>query len=339
MKRKDFSKLKIAVQKEKNSYFEHEEFIAGTAPYLRGIQTSMYLQNPIENSLLVNLPSSKKCNTFLKEKISTGIKSFTFHFNLNIDNKAANNGISLNSIDDILLLFKDVDPSNLDITISSNNKIKTTLTFFLTGLKQLHILTEDLRLSILLNEENTAETIEDIFNFSSNYLPKLNSIIISSPTSNEITPEIELANLLSTSLLFIQNNILKGKSIESLASIISFNLKTDENHFQEIAKMRAARLLWAKMIQQFNPKDQQSLALKIHTSTNNTITILTAFLGGSQNLSANKTTQLYIEEETTMLKTVDPWAGSSEIEKMTFEIANSAWILFEKQHNAKKNTQ
>ena len=336
MKRKDFSKLKITVQKEKKNYFEHEEFIAGTAPYLRGIHSSMYLQNPIKNSLLVNLPSPKNCNAFLKEKISTGTKEFHFHFNLNIENKTVNNGISLNSIDDILLLFKDVDTSNLNITISANNKIKTTLNLFLKGLKQLHISTEDLTLNILLSEENTVATIEDVFNFSTNYLPKLNSIIILK--TNELTAEIELANLLSTSSLFIENNILKEKSIDSLASIISFNLNTDKNHFQEIAKMRAARLLWAKMIQQFNPKDQHSLALKIHSSTNNTIPVLTAFLGGSQSFSTNKTSQLYVEEETMILKTVDPWAGSNEIEKMTFEIANSAWFLYEKQRNTKKNT-
>ena len=331
MKRKDFSKLKIDVQKEKNNYFEHEEFIAGTTPFLRGIDSSMYLQTPIKNSTLVNLSSPEKCNAFIREKISAGSKIFTFHFNHNLENSVNTKGIELNSIEDIQQLFKDINLLDLNITISSNCKIKTTLILFLIGIKQINVSINDLAFNILLNEEDSAEIVEDIFSFSSNYLPKQNSIIISSTTPNELTPEIELANLLTTSYSYILNGVSKGDLIDSLATKISFNQKIGNNHFNEIAKMRAARLLWAKMIQQFNAKNQQTLALKTYTTTNNTIQVLTSFLGGAQALTSTKVNSLYIEEETNILKTVDPWAGSNYIEEKTLEIAKKTWTLFEKQ--------
>ena len=331
MKRKDFSKLKIDVQKEKNNYFEHEEFIAGTTPFLRGIDSSMYLQTPIKNSTLVNLSSPEKCNAFIREKISAGSKIFTFHFNHNLENSVNTKGIELNSIEDIQQLFKDINLLDLNITISSNCKIKTTLILFLIGIKQINVSINDLAFNILLNEEDSAEIVEDIFSFSSNYLPKQNSIIISSTTPNELTPEIELANLLTTSYSYILNGVSKGDLIDSLTTKISFNQKIGNNHFNEIAKMRAARLLWAKMIQQFNAKNQQTLALKTYTTTNNTIQVLTSFLGGAQALTSTKVNSLYIEEETNILKTVDPWAGSNYIEEKTLEIAKKTWTLFEKQ--------
>ncbi|MFD1293497.1 methylmalonyl-CoA mutase family protein [Lutibacter holmesii] len=327
MKRKDFSNLKLAVQKEKETYFDHEEFIAGTPPYLRGVQASMYLQNPIINSILIAAPSPEKCNAILKDNISKGEKSFTFNFNLNSEKKAENGGIILNSTEDIQQLFKNTNLQNLDITISSNGNTQTILSLLLKGLKELNIPYENLKISVLFAIGNNEESIDDIFSYSSSRIPKLNTIILSSNPSNTISSEVELANLLTTVAVFLKKNTSHKTSIDSLANIISFNLNTSKNHFEDIAKMRAARLLWAKTMQQFNPKNQQSSALKLFTNTTNIIDVLTAFLGGSQRLNSLKTSQLFIEEETNILKTVDPWAGSKIIEKRTLEIINNTWNL------------
>lgn len=207
MKRKDFSKLKIEVQKEKNNYFEHEDYIAGVAPFLRGIHTTMYLQNPLKRIDLTDFPIQKN-----------------------------------------------------------------------------------------------------------------------------ITPEIELADFLKESFYYIQNSIHKGTPIEDTVSSLFFQTAINDNHFCEIAKMRAARMLWAKMIKSFNPKNQDTLALKIQTIVNNTATTSTAIFGGCQSVTKEATYSIFFEEETGILKTVDPWAGSIYVEKRTEEIANLAWMLFKKEH-------
>lgn len=327
MKRKDFSKLKLDVQNKKNFYFEHEKFTAGVTPFLRGIHSSMYLQHPIENCIPIDFPSSEKCNTFLKEQISKGIKAFKFHFNT--DQKDNNNGIIATSANDFQHLFDDVNLLNLDITLSSNSDIIATITIFLEGMKLLDISTEDLNLSIQLNTDNsTKEPIKDVYSFLTKHLPKLKYIKISDSIKNKITTEFELANLLTTSNLYLQEGISKGELIDKLAPKISFNLNVSENHFDEISKIRAARLLWSKLIHEFKAKNQQSFALQLHTTTNNTIDTLSSFLGGAQSLTSKKVTTLYIEEETNILKTVDPWAGSSYIEKRTLEISKNAWQLF-----------
>lgn len=208
MKRKDFSKLTVEVQNKKNFYFEHENYIAGVSPYLRGIYTTMYLQQP------------------LKATISEEISS----------------------------------------------------------------------------PENT-------------------------------TPEIELSHFLTKSYRFIQNRIQENTPIDIAASQISFQTTIGENHFDEIAKMRAARVLWASMIILLSPKNQDSLALHIDTSIGNPADALTAVLGGCQSLTSKDKSFLFFEEETNILKTVDPWAGSFHLEKRTATIANNAWLLFSKENN------
>jgi len=208
MKRKDFSKLKIEVQREKELFFEHEDFIAGVAPFLRGIHSTMHLQTPLKTTLLIDSPI----------------------------------------------------------------------------------------------QENT-------------------------------TPEIELANFLAESFNYIQNCIQKNISVDNAVSELTFQTTISKNHFDEIAKMRAARMLWAKMIKSFNPKNQDSLAMKINATVNNTIDTSVAILGGCQSLASKEDSHLFFEEETGILKTVDPWAGSFYIEKKTEYIANEAWLLFKKETN------
>tara|TARA_R110001583_G_scaffold43034_2_gene136813 strand:+ start:3655 stop:4284 length:630 start_codon:yes stop_codon:yes gene_type:complete len=205
MKRKDFSKLKITVQKEKDSYFEHEDYIAGVAPNLRGIHSTMYFQKSLETKISIN--------TFSKE----------------------------------------------------------------------------------------------------------NS-----------TPEIELSTFLAESLNAIQKGIENNNTIDAIVLELSFETKIGKNHFDEIAKMRAARMLWAKLIKQFNPKNQCSFALKINATIDTSFNAFQAILGGCQRIVSNDKKNLIFVEETGILKTVDPWAGSTFIEKKTEEIATKSWLLFKK---------
>ena len=208
MKRKDFSKLKIHVQKEKNTYFKHEDFIAGVAPNLRGIYASMYFQTPL------------------------------------------------------------------------------------------------------------------IIEYKENLIPEENQ-----------TPEIELANFLAKSLNYIKNGIDNKKSIDNVISQLSFETTIGKNQFNEIAKMRAARILWAKMVKQFNPKNQESFALKINVQIHNSIDIFPVVLGGCQSIITDNTTNLNFVKETFIFKTIDPLAGSTFIEKRTEDIANNAWQIFVKKTN------
>jgi methylmalonyl-CoA mutase len=205
MKRKDFSKIKIEVKNEKDSYFEHEDYIAGIAPNLRGIHSTMYFQMPLESKMAIG--------------------SFS--------------------------------------------------------------------------KENT-------------------------------TPEIELSTFLVESLSFIQKGIEANITIDTIVSELSFETKIGKNHFDEIAKMRAARILWSKLIKQFNPKNQRSFALNINATIDTSFDAFQAILGGCQRITSTNTEHLFFEEEIGILKTIDPWAGSTYVEKRTGEIATKSWLLFKK---------
>lgn len=331
MKRKDFSNLKIETQKTKESTFEHEGFIAGTTPFLRGIHPTMYLQNPLKTSILINLSSPEQCNILIKEKITKGYENFTIHFNLSTSNlhiKNKTSSVKILTTKDIVTLFKEIDLPNLKITICANdNHIKQIIKLVSLGIKELHTTIDDLNLSIQLNNNLSTEIFEDIILYSYENIPKLKRFEIYSDSKNQL-PEIELANLLSTSYLFFQKWVSKNKSIDHVAPKISFNLKIENNSFIEISKARAARMLWAKMIHLFNPKNQQSYALQLKATVKNSLSVFPAIFGGYQEVTSFENSQLVALEETSITKTVDPWAGSNFIEKKTTDITNKAWTLF-----------
>jgi len=336
MKRKDFSTLSIQTQNEKISYFESEDFIAGTPPFLRGIDTTMYLQKPLKTQLLVNFSSPNKCNKFIKEKYIEGYKDIILDINTSSE---ITPGIVITSIDDMKLLLEGIPFNELSITLTTNNSILIVIGLFIAATNQLGIAQECLKLSVNYNTKNSIinnkfhqKSIESILVFSNNYLSNFNTISISAVQSaNNITTETELAYFLAESHEHITNCISKGILIDSIASKISFNCEIGEDQFLEISKMRAARLLWSKMMYQFNPKHQQSLSLQIHALQNfsNYHKVLSAILGGAQSVISTKSIPLLIDEETSITKTIDPWAGSTLIEKTTEEISLKAWILFE----------
>lgn len=335
MKRKDFSALSIQTQNEKISYFEHEDFIAGTAPFLRGIDATMFLKKPLITQLLVNFSSPEKSNTFIKEHISLGYKAIILDIKTFPE---ATSGILIESVDDMKLLLREIPLKELSITLTTKNAILTVLSLFIAATKQLGIEQESLTLSInynyknaIINTEFHQNIIESILKYSKKHLPNFNTISISATLpKNKKTVETELAYFLAETYENITNCISKGMTIDSIAPKISFNCSIEDNHFLEISKMRAARFLWAKMINQFNPKQQQSLALKIHAlqNFNNSHKVLSVFLGGAQSVISNINTVLLIENETAITKTVDSWAGSTFVEKTTIEISKNTWALF-----------
>jgi methylmalonyl-CoA mutase len=230
MKRKDFSKLTLEVQTEKEQNFEHEEFIAGAPPFLRGISTTMYLQNPIE--------------VFLE-----------------IENSA--------------------------IPLNSEKQIKEALS-------------------------NTSKI---------------------SLSTEETTPEIELPTLLIEASKVFKIGSKLGLSTDEIASKISFQLHSKNDTITKIATMRAARFLWANFIQQLNPKNQESLTLYINVnSKNNYQEIIAAILGGAQSITASSEIIDFIESETWITRTVDPFAGSTVLEQLTSAIILKSWDLFQQAH-------
>jgi methylmalonyl-CoA mutase len=334
MKRKDFSNLIIQTQHEKISYFEHEDFIAGTAPFLRGIEATQFLKKPLITQLLVNFSAPKKSNTFIKEHISAGYKAIILDINTS---PKATSGILIESVEDMKFLLEGISLNKLSITLTTKNAILTVLALFIAATKQLGIAQESLNLSINYNYKNALintkfhqNILESILKYSKKHLSNFNTISISAVQPNNKTVETELTYFLAEAYENITNCISKGMLIDTIAPKISFNCTIEDDHFLEISKMRAARLLWAKMMYQFNPKQQQSLALQIHALQNfsNYHKVLSAILGGAQSVISNKNTSLLIENETAITKTVDPWAGSTFVEKTTEEISKNTWILF-----------
>ena len=342
MKRKDFSDLEIEVQNDREVSFEHENYIAGNPPFLRGIDTTMYLQKPIKTQLLVNFSSPEKSNAFIKEHILKGYKAYVLDINT-VTSLEITSGISITSIDAMKTVLNEIPLKDLSITLSTNNSIITVFGLFIAATKQLGIPQEHLNLSLNLTPENSIidtdfhqNTIESILNYTTKNLPKFNTISIATQKADtEKTTETDFAYFLAATFENLTYCISKGMKINTIASKISYNYTIGEHHFSEISKMRAARMLWAKMILQFNPKQQQSLKLQIHSLNyfSDYNKVLTALLGGVQSVISTNIITQFIKQETYILKTVDPWAGSTSIEKITEEISHNTWLLFEEIQN------
>ena len=286
-------------------------------------------------------------------------------------------GVAIDSIEDMKILFDKIPLDKMSVSMTMNGAVLPIMAFFIVAAEEQGISPEALSGTIqndILKEFMVRNTyiypptpsmriISDIFEYSSKNMPKFNSISISGYHMQEAgaTCEIELAYTLADGLEYIRTGIAAGMDIDSFAPRLSFFWAIGMDHFTEIAKLRAARLLWAKMVKKFNPKNQKSLALRTHCQTsgwslteqdpfNNVartcIEAAAAAFGGTQSLHTNaldeaialptdfsariaRNTQLYLQNETQITKTVDPWAGSEFIERKTEEIANKAWELIQ----------
>jgi methylmalonyl-CoA mutase len=388
MKRKDFSQLKIASQVEKETFVEHENYVAGIVPYLRGPYSTMFVRQPWTIRQYAGFSTAEESNAFYRRNLAAGQKGLSVAFDLathrgydsdheRVQGDVGKAGVAIDSVEDMKMLFDQIPLDQMSVSMTMNGAVLPILAFYIVAAKEQGVAEKLLEGTIqndILKEFMVRNTyiypptpsmkiIADIFEYTSKNMPKFNSISISGYHMQEAgaTPEIELAYTLADGLEYIKTGIAAGMDIDSFAPRLSFFWAIGMDHFGEIAKMRAARMLWAKMVKQFNPKNPKSLILRTHCQTsgwslteqdpfNNVartaIEAMAAAFGGTQSLHTNaldeaialptdfsariaRNTQIYIQEETKITKTVDPWAGSDLVEKRTEEMVSKAWELLQ----------
>ena len=376
------------VQKNKYKKFKHQNFVAGFPPYLRGPYSTMYVRRPWTIRQYAGFSTAEDSNAFYRRNLEAGQKGLSVAFDLathrgydsdhkRVEGDVGKAGVAIDSVEDMKILFDQIPLDKMSVSMTMNGAVLPIMAFFIVAAEEQGISTEALSGTIqndILKEFMVRNTyiypptpsmriISDIFEYSSKNMPKFNSISISGYHMQEAgaTCEIELAYTLADGLEYIRTGIAAGMDIDSFAPRLSFFWAIGMDHFTEIAKLRAARLLWAKLVNKFNPKNQKSLALRTHCQTsgwslteqdpfNNVartcIEAAAAAFGGTQSLHTNaldeaialptdfsariaRNTQIYLQKETQITKTVDPWAGSEFIEKKTEEIANKAWELIQ----------
>jgi methylmalonyl-CoA mutase len=365
MKRKDFSQLGIDTKNSKDICFDHENYVAGIVPHLRGPYSTMYVRRPWTIRQYAGFSTAEESNAFYRRNIAAGQKGLSVAFDL-----ATHRGYDSDHERQIPL-------DKMSVSMTMNGAVLPILAFYIVAAKEQGV-DEKLLSGTIQNDilkefmvRNTyiyppgpsMKIIADIFDYTSKNMPKFNSISISGYHMQEAgaTPEIELAYTLADGLEYIKTGIDAGMDIDTFAPRLSFFWAIGMDHFSEIAKLRAARMLWAKIVKQFNPKNPKSLALRTHCQTsgwslteqdpfNNVartvIEAMAAALGGTQSLHTNaldeaialptdfsariaRNTQIFIQEETKITHTVDPWAGSTFVEMKTEAIANKAWELLQ----------
>ncbi|MCB0460500.1 MAG: methylmalonyl-CoA mutase [Flavobacteriaceae bacterium] len=392
MPRKDIQHIQLKTQDSKRKTFEHEDFVAGIAPNLRGPYSTMYVRQPWTIRQYAGFSTAEESNAFYRRNLAAGQKGLSVAFDLathrgydsdheRVQGDVGKAGVAIDSVEDMKILFDQIPLDQMSVSMTMNGAVLPILAFYIIAAEEQGVSSEKLSGTIqndILKEFMVRNTyiypptpsmkiIADIFKYTSKNMPKFNSISISGYHMQEAgaTPEIELAYTLADGLEYIRTGIEAGMDIDSFAPRLSFFWAIGMDHFQEIAKMRAGRMLWAKMVKQFNPKNAKSLALRTHCQTsgwsltaqdpfNNVartaIEAMAAAFGGTQSLHTNaldeaialptdfsariaRNTQLYIQQETHITKTVDPWAGSYYVEKLTNDIANKAWELIQEVEN------
>ncbi len=389
MKRKDLQHLTFTSENaEISESLKHENFVAGIAPYLRGPYSTMYVRRPWTIRQYAGFSTAEDSNAFYRRNLAAGQKGLSVAFDLathrgydsdhkRVEGDVGKAGVAIDSVEDMKILFDQIPLDKMSVSMTMNGAVLPIMAFYIVAAEEQGISPEALSGTIqndILKEFMVRNTyiypptpsmkiISDIFEFASEKMPKYNSISISGYHMQEAgaTCEIELAYTLADGLEYIRTGIKAGMDIDTFAPRLSFFWAIGMDHFTEIAKLRAARMLWAKMVKEFNPKNQKSLALRTHCQTsgwslteqdpfNNVartcIEAMAAALGGTQSLHTNaldeaialptdfsariaRNTQIYLQKETYITKTVDPWAGSHFIEKRTEDIANKAWELIQ----------
>ncbi|MBT6650437.1 MAG: methylmalonyl-CoA mutase, partial [Flavobacteriales bacterium] len=376
--------IKNSYTKEDISETEHLNFVAGIAPNLRGPYSTMYVMRPWTIRQYAGFSTAEKSNEFYRKNLAAGQKGLSVAFDLathrgydsdheRVVGDVGMAGVAIDSVEDMKILFDRIPLDKMSVSMTMNGAVLPILAFYivaaeeqgvslgqLSGTIQNDILKEFMvRNTYIYPPKQSMRIISDIFEYTSKNMPKFNSISISGYHMQEAgaTADIELAYTLADGLEYIKTGIAAGMDIDSFAPRISFFWGIGMNHFMEIAKMRAARMLWAKMVAEFKPKNPKSLALRTHCQTSgwslieqdpfNNITrtcveAMAAAMGGTQSLHTNaldeaialptdfsakiaRDTQIYLQKETGITATVDPWGGSYYVEKLTEEISQKAW--------------
>ena len=380
--------LKSLQNKEIAPSFKHEDYVAGIAPFLRGPYSTMFVRRPWTIRQYAGFSTAEESNAFYRRNLAAGQKGLSVAFDLathrgydsdheRVQGDVGKAGVAIDSVEDMKILFDQIPLDQMSVSMTMNGAVLPILAFYIVAAEEQGVLPSQLSGTIqndILKEFMVRNTyiyppspsmgiIADIFEYTSKNMPKFNSISISGYHMQEAgaTAEIELAYTLADGLEYLRKGLEAGMDIDSFAPRLSFFWAIGMDHFREIAKMRAARMLWAKIVQQFHPKNEKSLALRTHCQTsgwslteqdpfNNvartTIEAMAAAFGGTQSLHTNaldeaialptdfsariaRNTQIYLQDETKITKTVDPWAGSFHVEKLTEDIANAAWKLIE----------
>jgi methylmalonyl-CoA mutase len=380
--------VKANYTKEDISNLEHLNFVAGIAPNLRGPYSTMYVRRPWTIRQYAGFSTAEESNAFYRRNLAAGQKGLSVAFDLathrgydsgheRVVGDVGKAGVAIDSVEDMKVLFDQIPLDKMSVSMTMNGAVLPIMAFYivaaeeqgvkpaqLAGTIQNDILKEFMvRNTYIYPPTPSMKIISDIFEYTSQNMPRFNSISISGYHMQEAgaTCDIELAYTLADGLEYIRKGLAAGMDIDTFAPRLSFFWAIGMNHFMEIAKMRAARMLWAKLVSQFNPKNPKSLALRTHSQTsgwslteqdpfNNVartcIEAAAAAFGGTQSLHTNaldeaialptdfsariaRNTQIYLQEETKITKTVDPWAGSYYVESLTHEIAQKAWKLIE----------
>ena len=366
----------------------HLDFGAGFSPYLRGPYTTMYVRKPWTIRQYAGFSTAQESNAFYRRNLAAGQKGLSIAFDLpthrgydsdheRVVGDVGKAGVAIDTVEDMKVLFDQIPLQEMSVSMTMNGAVLPIMAFYIVAAEEQGVAPEQLSGTIqndILKEFMVRNTyiyppspsmkiIAAIFEYTSKKMPKFNSISISGYHMQEAgaTADIELAYTLADGLEYIRTGLSTGMKIDEFAPRLSFFWAIGMNHFMEIAKMRAGRMLWAKLIKKFNPTDEKSLALRTHCQTsgwslteqdpfNNVartcIEAAAAAFGGTQSLHTNaldeaialptdfsariaRNTQLYLQEETKITKTVDPWAGSYYVESLTNEIAENAWKLIE----------
>lgn len=380
--------VKSAYSKDDIKDLEHLNFVAGIAPNLRGPYSTMYVRRPWTIRQYAGFSTAEDSNAFYRRNLAAGQKGLSVAFDLathrgydsdheRVVGDVGKAGVAIDSVEDMKILFDQIPLDKMSVSMTMNGAVLPIMAFYIVAAEEQGVSPEQLAGTIqndILKEFMVRNTyiypptpsmkiISDIFEYTSKYMPKFNSISISGYHMQEAgaTCDIELAYTLADGLEYIRKGLEAGMDIDTFAPRLSFFWAIGMNHFMEIAKMRAARMLWAKLVKQFNPKNPKSLALRTHSQTsgwslteqdpfNNvartTIEAAAAAFGGTQSLHTNaldeaialptdfsariaRNTQIFLQEETGITKTVDPWAGSYYVEKLTHDIAQKAWSHIE----------
>ncbi|MGI9546767.1 MAG: methylmalonyl-CoA mutase [Flavobacteriaceae bacterium] len=367
---------------------EHLSYGAGIPPYLRGPYSTMYVRRPWTIRQYAGFSTAEESNAFYRRNLAAGQKGLSVAFDLpthrgydsdhqRVVGDVGKAGVAIDSVEDMKILFDGIPLDKMSVSMTMNGAVLPIMAFYIVAAEEQGVVPAELAGTIqndILKEfmvRNTyiypptpsMQIIADIFEYTSKIMPKFNSISISGYHMQEAgaTADIELAYTLADGLEYIRTGLRAGLDIDRFAPRLSFFWGVGMNHFMEIAKMRAARILWAKLVKQFEPKNPKSLALRTHCQTsgwslteqdpfNNVartaIEAAAAAFGGTQSLHTNaldeaialptdfsariaRNTQIFLQEETKITKTVDPWAGSYYVESLTDQLAHKAWQLIQ----------
>lgn len=377
---------------------KHLSFAAGIPPYLRGPYSSMYVTQPWTIRQYAGFSTAEESNAFYRNNLAQGQKGLSVAFDLathrgydsdheRVVGDVGKAGVAIDSVEDMKILFDQIPLDQMSVSMTMNGAVIPIMAFYIVAAEEQGVKPEQLSGTIqndILKEFMVRNTyiyppapsmriIADIFEYTAKNMPQFNSISISGYHMHEAgaPADIELAYTLADGLEYIRAGLKAGLEIDDFAPRISFFWGIGMNHFMEIAKMRAARMLWAKLVKQFNPKREKSMALRTHCQTsgwslteqdpfNNVartcIEALAAVLGGTQSLHTNsldeaialptdfsakiaRDTQLYLQQETDITKVIDPWGGSYYIEYLTDQLAQRAWTLIQEVEELKGMTK